>query len=103
MLVHHLGHLFNRLIKPARIELSRIPPPVAELNDSIFEKVAPFTATSRERVFAVCDAVDYIVRMAIEGSFVECGVWRGGSSMAAALALLRAGAAERKLHLFDTF
>src|SRR5262249_57104343 len=39
----------------------------------------------------------------VEGAFVECGVWRGGSSMAAALAFLRAGAGNRDLHLFDTF
>src|SRR5262245_45303578 len=99
MLRRHPAHLLNRLLKPAGIELRRL----AEPNDLILEKVAPFTATSRERIVALCDAVEYIVRMPIEGAFVECGVWRGGSSMAAALALQRAGAAERDLHRLDTF
>jgi O-methyltransferase len=36
------------------------------------------------------------------GDVVECGVWRGGSSMLAALALLGAGA-PRPMWLFDTY
>ena len=42
-------------------------------------------------------------RAGIEGDIVECGVWRGGSMMAAALTLLRLGDTDRDLYLFDTF
>jgi hypothetical protein len=38
----------------------------------------------------------------IEGAIVECGVWRGGSMMAAALSLSRLRG-RRDLYLFDTF
>jgi len=69
----------------------------------IFNRVKPCTMTSPERVFALCDAVRYVVAARIEGAVVECGVWRGGSSMAAALMLRALGAADRDLHLFDTF
>ena len=69
----------------------------------IFNRVKPYTMTSPERVFALCDAVRYVAAAAIEGAVVECGVWRGGSSMAAALMLRELGAADRDLHLFDTF
>jgi hypothetical protein len=86
------------------LELKRVlPPPVEEANDPIFEKVKRIVETSRERVLVLCDAVDHVVRMNVKGAFVECGVWRGGSSMAAALAFLRAGDGQRELHLFDTF
>jgi hypothetical protein len=59
--------------------------------------------TSPERVAALCAAVEYVVRNRIPGDFVECGVWKGGSTMAAALMFRRLGDASRTLHLFDTF
>src|SRR6185312_857674 len=55
------------------------------------------------RIAAVWEAVRYVMRANIPGDFVECGVWRGGSSMAAALTLLDLGEPTRRLHLFDTF
>lgn len=69
----------------------------------IFNRIKPYTMTSPERVIGLCDAVRYVVANGIEGAIVECGVWRGGSSMAAALMLAGLGAADRDLYLFDTF
>lgn len=59
--------------------------------------------TSPERIAATCSAVDYATKYRIPGDFVECGVWRGGSTMAAALSYLRAAADLPTLYLFDTF
>jgi O-methyltransferase len=70
---------------------------------ALFERVRPYTQTSRERVVTLADAVEYVVRANVAGDLVECGVWRGGSSMAVALTLLRLGAADRRLWLYDTF
>lgn len=70
---------------------------------ALYERVAPFTQTSLERVVALADAVEYVVRREIPGDFVECGVWRGGSSMAVGLTLLRLGVSHRRLWLYDTF
>jgi hypothetical protein len=67
------------------------------------ERVASFSQTSPERLAAVCASAEYVVAAGIPGSFVECGVWRGGSMMAAALTLLRLGAGDRDLYLYDTF
>ena len=39
----------------------------------------------------------------IPGDFVECGVWRGGNTLAAALSYLRHGSRLPDLYLFDTF
>src|SRR5690348_9163494 len=51
----------------------------------VIERVKPYTLTSYERIAALVDATRYIVRARIPGAIVECGVWRGGSIMAAAL------------------
>jgi hypothetical protein len=59
--------------------------------------------TSAERVVSLVRAIEYVVDAGIEGDIVECGVWRGGSAMAAIMTLHRIGAAPRKVHLFDTF
>lgn len=39
----------------------------------------------------------------IPGDFVECGVWRGGAAFLMADLLRRAGIADRKVWLFDSF
>ncbi len=70
---------------------------------ALFERVTPYTQTSLERVVALADAVEYVVRRDLPGDFVECGVWRGGSAMAIALTLSRLGIRDRRLWLYDTF
>src|SRR3546814_4658299 len=40
---------------------------------------------------------------AIDGDIVECGVWRGGSSIAVAQRLCEIGEIQRHLWLYDTF
>ena len=69
----------------------------------IANKVHPFTMTSPERLFALCNTVAYVTSAKIAGDIVECGVWKGGSMMAAALSLLRLNDVSRELFLFDTF
>jgi O-methyltransferase len=67
-----------------------------------YRRAAPFTMTSIERMYALWQAIEYIGRAGIPGDVVECGVWRGGSSMLAALALLHTGE-ERRMWLYDTY
>jgi O-methyltransferase len=67
------------------------------------ERVSGFTLTSSERVAAVCAATEYVARSGLSGCFVECGVWRGGSMMAAALTLRRLHVEDRDFYLFDTY
>ena len=61
------------------------------------------TMTSIERMVALHDAVRHVVAHEIPGDFVECGVWRGGSSMLAALTFAHLDDLSRDLYLFDTF
>jgi hypothetical protein len=69
----------------------------------LYERCKPHTMTPIERMYALYKAVEYVVSRDIPGEIVECGVWRGGSSMLAALALQKFGDNSRKIYLFDTF
>ena len=59
--------------------------------------------TGVARIAALLDAIGYLSRNAIPGDIAECGVWRGGSMMAVALALLAHNDKSRALYLYDTF
>lgn len=69
----------------------------------ILEAVRPFTMTTNENLKVLIDAIRYVSAHRLPGAMVECGVWRGGSSMAIALTLLEGGDNSRDLYLYDTF
>jgi O-methyltransferase len=68
-----------------------------------YESCRPYTMTSLARMYGLYTAVRYAVEEQVPGDIVECGVWRGGSSMLAALTLLSYGEQTRSLFLYDTF
>jgi O-methyltransferase len=69
----------------------------------IYETCKAFTMTSAHRMHALHEAVKYILAAKIPGDIVECGVWRGGSTMVAAMTLLAENSPTRDLYLYDTF
>jgi O-methyltransferase len=69
----------------------------------IYDAAKPYTMTSAYRMNALFEAVKYVCKANIQGDFVECGVWRGGSMMVAAMTLLNAKATPRELYLYDTY
>ena len=73
-----------------------------ELRDTV-RRVRRQTLTTAPRIAALCDAVAHLARSRTGGDLVECGVWRGGSMMAAAITLMRHRDADRGLWLYDTF
>src|SRR5690242_7250333 len=79
------------------------PPPhygdFDEADIQLIEKVRPFTMTSSELIYTLVRAIEYIIRNDIPGDLVECGVWRGGSMMAAAITLLKLKSTSRHLYL----
>lgn len=70
---------------------------------NLYSQVKPFTLVGLERSYALYKAVQYIIKNHIQGDFVECGVWRGGSCMLMAYTLLESGITDRKIWLYDTF
>lgn len=71
--------------------------------NTIINEVKSYTMTSLERMFALYNSVEYVIKNNIPGDFVECGVWKGGSSMIIAKTLLKLGVTDRKIYLYDTF
>jgi O-methyltransferase len=93
----------KRYLKRRGYEVVPADRALAERDIQIVRRVREFTMTSPERLAALIDAVRYVVQNGIAGDFAECGVWRGGSMMTAALTLLELGDRSRSLHLYDTF
>lgn len=86
-----------------RIMFRRFRPVEAEQYQlDIIRQVEPFTMTSAARIWSVVSAAEYVSTNSVQGAVVECGVWRGGASMAAALQLLRMQDC-RDIYMFDTF
>ena len=69
----------------------------------IYSECKDYTLTSIERMYALFEAVNYILKHDIPGDFVECGVWKGGSVMLIAKMLLEHSVDSRKIYLYDTF
>ena len=99
----------KRLARSLGIESSRarrarsLPADFDEPTRRVIAAVNEYTMTGPERVQALVNAARYIVANGIEGDFVECGVWRGGSSMAVALTFKELGDVGRELYLYDTY
>lgn len=108
-----LARSINKVFHPIGIKISRIqnPYPVEassreiEIIDYILRLDNPKEALSMvsiERIWSIIQATKYIIKNNIEGDFVECGVWRGGCSLAMAM-ILDDLKANRKIFLYDTF
>ena len=54
---------------------------------AIYERARPYTQTNIANVYSLFTAIKYVTKNNIPGDIVECGVWKGGSMMAAALTL----------------
>lgn len=113
-IVQTLAATVRAVLRPLGIDIVRYRPASANTDYLIpddfsleeiefFNSVAPYTLTSPERVKALVEALEYIVRNNIPGDIVECGVWQGGSMMAAALTLKRLGDTSRTIYLCDVF
>lgn len=68
----------------------------------IISKTSSFTMTSPERIVSLIRATEYVVNNNIEGSIVECGVWKGGSVMAVLHTLIKLEK-NKDVFLYDTY
>jgi O-methyltransferase len=69
----------------------------------LLDKIRPFTMVGLESLVDLALQVQHVLAHNIPGSFVECGVWRGGASFLIAELLRQAGVTDRKVWLFDSF
>ena len=103
LFIHPVEALIRRFFKAFGYEILKMGRDYGPGELEIFARVRPYTCTSTERLAGLINAVNYLTRNKIEGDFVECGVWRGGSMMAAMLALMKLGDTSRHFYLFDTY
>ena len=73
------------------------------LYKKVGSKKSKYTLTTVERCYSLYKAIQYITKGDILGDIVECGVWRGGSAMLAALTLIQNNQTHRKIYLYDTY
>lgn len=99
--------LLRRALRVFGYELKRTRSPwprdFAQADIDLCREVAPFTMTTPEATYVLAEAVRHVVSNGLPGAIVECGVWKGGSMMAAAKTLLSLGKTDVDLFLFDTF
>ena len=118
-MINRIGHFINKAFNKFGYELSRLPvgDPNFPVEASAEEKeiISLVLAIGKEniederltmigvdRLWAAITTDRYVVENDIEGDVVECGVWRGGCSIAMALALKQLKSS-KKVILFDTF
>ncbi|HWL94746.1 MAG TPA: TylF/MycF/NovP-related O-methyltransferase, partial [Phycisphaerae bacterium] len=66
-----------------------------------YRRIKDHTCVKEDRcymLYRLCQSA-----MRLPGDVAECGVYRGGTSLLLASALVEAGQRDRQLHLFDTF
>lgn len=93
-----LDFVVTRTESPAQLWPELSTRDIQTLNDSL-----PFTMTSPSRLAALIVACNYVNRAQISGDFVECGVWKGGSVIAAARTLGMDPHFTGNFWLYDTF
>jgi hypothetical protein len=106
MISERIKRLIQRTLNRAGLDVRRFHgdfPDLSREDLEMIRSVKTETMTPVERLCNLLEAVRFVVRHGVEGAIVECGVWRGGSMMLVANCLLRLGATDRDLYLFDTF
>lgn len=101
----HLKRLLIRLglMSPTRLSRRRIRRLRVEAEFIDLVQNAKVIDKFGESLYTTYKATEYIVRNAIPGDFVECGVYKGRHISVMALSLLRMGESARDIYLYDTF
>ena len=98
-----IARIIQKLFKKLGYEIWHIPRDYSKRDIEIMNYARPFTLTNDATMKNLIDAVWYIAKNQIEGSFVECGVWKGGSIVVMVKTLQELGLTDRDFYLFDTF
>jgi predicted O-methyltransferase YrrM len=97
--------IVNRFGYQIKLEKSNFPYDIKGNKEfmDLYSLCKKYSMTSLERMFGLYQALFYVIENNIQGDFVECGVWKGGSAMMMALVLKKYNLTNRKLYLYDTF
>lgn len=95
----------NKILKTLGYEITSVNTKTQSMEKDFLKKYElckDYTMTDVHRMYATYQAVRYCIINNIQGSFVECGVWKGGHTMMMALKL-KATKQNRYIWLYDTF
>jgi len=103
-LVRHVANRMGYEIKRKPKRDDSVPVEFSKIEREVFHYIFDnkLTMVSPQRLIATILASKYVVDSEINGDFVECGVWRGGNSLAAKM-IFEAYGCEKTVYLFDTF
>lgn len=102
----NLGYEISRKAQSAQADPQPSPDSLEALEqetDEQIRRVCQHTMLPYARLHSLYQQAVYCEEAGVEGSFVECGTWKGGAVGLMALANLAHGRARRPLHLFDSF
>lgn len=108
-MISQVASRIRSLVRRSGFDIVRYPAaetPPTDLDEAMLELLRaarPFSLTTSHRLASMLDVVCHVHRANIQGSIVECGVWRGGNMLLAASALQSLGDTSRDLYLYDTF
>lgn len=98
-----IGKSMNLFLRRLNVEIKTIiNEDMDAAFEAIWEKAKSFTMISKDRGYANYLATKYICESNIPGAFVECGVWRGGSTIIM-LETMLLYKQHRDIYLYDTF
>lgn len=102
-MVDSVARRFGLQVSRINSAQTRLPVEATPEDAALISSLAPFTMTSAARLWSLIGAVRYVTDAGLNGDFVECGVWRGGSVMAMAQELTRLSVTDREIWLYDTY
>lgn len=74
-----------------------------EQTRAAINRVRKNTMVAYDALLSLWAQIEYCERTSLPGSYVECGVWKGGVGGLMALANMTFGETRRPIHLFDAF
>jgi O-methyltransferase len=95
-------NFLRRKNKKKSHQVSREFADLSEVEKNIIRICKPYTMTGKLRLLTLIRGIEYLTKSGIEGDIIECGVWKGGSMMAAGM-MLNELQDIRNLYLYDTF
>jgi O-methyltransferase len=101
LLIQKLLNFFGYKISKINSKLI-FPIEIKNKEKKIIEECFSYTMTGISRMYALTKCLENVVKNNIEGSFVECGVWRGGN-LILAQKIFDNLLSERTIYGFDTF
>lgn len=93
----------NIAYKLLEISSDELPSKTDSIFNEIYQKCRNYTMTSQQQLYSLYTATKYVNENKISGDIVECGVWKGGSSMLAALTMLSLENTDKFIYLYDTY